>query len=210
MFANLITIYAEFNTTNVVPGVIEIMNDGFFYLTINKISREFNVRICSENNIHESPYPYKLLETMTFTNASIGDVLTGFMNGVSVTNHTWKYESKTDSVYVYPTTNAFSMTRVGPIAVTNMTLEAFFEIEDILKLKNNGVEFVRKNMGVGFWEYRKLSLEMDESYLQEVLDAITENVCELDSWQITPGHYKDENARSTLSFHEDFHLRKQP
>ena len=202
-------IFAQFSTTNALPGEIEFGGLFRFEYAMDELSKLFNVRICSENNAPLSPLPFLVFESMTFTDATFEEVIGTYFD--KVTNHVWRYEGQTDTIYVHPATNAISMVRVGPISVTNLSLRAFFNSDDVLGLKEHGVDFVeyRVDWTSEFWTSPKISLEMDESYLWEVLDAITEQESFFKSWQITPGYDESKNPRRRLQFNRRDYRTKQ-
>ena len=75
------------------------------------------------------------------------------------------------------------MMRCNPIAVTNMTLISLVENNDFLGLKNKGLKLT-KLWSDSQWLTQNITLEIGESYVWEVLDAIGEQLEPYQSWQI--------------------------
>jgi len=144
------------------------------------IAHDYQIRICSEDATLRQGIP------MTFTNATLEHVFTSIMT--NATDHTWRYDENTDTIYVYPLTNAITMMRIGPIAITNSPIGDFFYEDDMLNFHNLGK---LRNM-LSFYPvydgphltFENISLEMGESYVWEVLDEICKKATVMNCWQI--------------------------
>ena len=198
-FACSTGVYAQLSVTNVVPGQINLGLFAEVCLDVNEISRYFNIRICSDYNNQKTSYLHKLKPFLDFNDATFAEVFGTYMNGI--TNHVWRYESRSDTIYIHPVTNAISMMRVGPISVSNMTARAFFDENDVLGLKKYNVKHLERKVWIGFWETQKISLEIQDAYLWEVLDEITLQLKEVYSWHINGGTLNSGN-NLTLGFRE--------
>jgi len=151
-------------------------------MTMNFISRVYDVRICTEapRNYTTPTWPQS---SVVFTNATFGQVFETIME--NTTNLTWRYENSTDSIYVYPLTNAITLMRVGPIALTNEPVWKVFYEDDMVTRKIEGL--VLSGREGDYWN-DNVSLEIEEAYLWEVLDEIVAQISEGISWdlQVTP------------------------
>ena len=184
-FACSTGVYAQLSATNVVPGQINLILHSPISMDVNEISSYFNIRICSDSDNYKTSYLYKFMKFLDFNDATFAEVFGTYMSGI--TNHVWRYESRSDTIYIHPVTNAVSMMRVGPISVSNMTARAFFDENDVLGLKKNNVKHLERKVWFGFWETEKISLEIQDAYLWEVLDEITSQLKEVYSWHIDGG-----------------------
>ena len=130
-------------------------------------SHAFNVRICAEDATFQEEL------SMTFTKSTLEHALGVVME--NTTNHMWRYDDNTGSIYIHPVTNAVSTMKIGPVAVTNAPLISLFQINDIgfgnLKMNLRGAD-VKERIGNFSWLYTKISLEFEEAYVREVLDMI--------------------------------------
>ena len=115
----------------------------------------------------------------THTNATFGHVFDILME--SMNNHAWRYENSTDSIYIYPATNAFSMAHIGSVSITNESPRSIFVTKDLLGLGTNKVELASSKLIWG-WPEKEISLELEDAYLWQVLDAITSQIPEGRSW----------------------------
>ena len=192
-------VYAQLSATNVVSGQIELGPLSFLGRDVNQISRDFNIRICSDSDRRDKSYLYKVPSFLNFNDATFAEVFGTYMTGI--TNHVWRYESKSDTVYIRPANDAISMMRVGPISVTNMTTRAFFSENDVLGLKKHNVKLSNRKMWFGFWETMKISLGIQDAYLWEVLDEIASQVPGMYSWHIDGGTLNS-GKEITLDFME--------
>ena len=178
--------------TNSVQGEIKILATKHFADSLDDISKAFNVLICSEDNMSSyfrsatggTPhlYQYEDEDWKVFSNATFGEVLGYQMRGA--TNHTWRYESRTDTIYVYPTTNSFTMTRHDRITVTNMTVKAFFDEQDVLGLKACGIYLGGKQHIMMDAKLEKISLDLTDVFVWEILDAITAQLSVATKWSL--------------------------
>ena len=198
-FACSTGVYAQLSATNVVPGQIRMRLSEPFSMDVNEISSYFNIRICSEYDGTKKSYLYKFPTFLNFTDATFAEVFGTYMN--LITNHVWRYESRSDTIYIHPETNAISMMRVGPISVSNMTARAFFNENDVLGLKKNNLKLLEKKIWFGYWETEKISLEIQNAFLWEVLDEIASQLPEIYSWHID-GWTSDSGNNLSLYFLE--------
>ena len=150
---------------------------------MNAISCDYGVRICTET-ASDSYYisPIRPREAVSFTNETFGNVFDYFMR--NTTNLTWRYESATDTIYVYPTTNAVSIKRAGPISITNSPVIDHFDQNDVFGLGADKMEAVGMRESEETWMTVEISIDMEEAYVWEILDAIDEQLPERKSWNI--------------------------
>ena len=193
-------------------------------LVLNKISHAFNTRVCTE--VGTVNYKHLLVKkfpsddvdwvelvgrtpaqnsslalyfpAISFTNATVEHVVNEVVNCVS--NYVWRYESATDTFYIHPATNSFIMMKTGPIHVTNMTLQAFFEDNDVLKLRDHGIGFYKRKEFWGVWENKNVSLDFNESCVWEILDEISAQIPILNSWTISSYYDKTNGPTKSLYF----------
>ena len=118
----------------------------------------------------------------THTNATFGHVLGVLMECMN--NHAWRYESRTDSIYIYPATNALSLTYIGSVSITNESPRSIFETKDLLGLGTNKIELASSKLIWG-WPAEKISVELEDAYLWQVLDAITSQITNGRSWNLS-------------------------
>ena len=152
------------------------------------ISHDYNIRICSEDST------LRKSKSMTFTNSTLEHVFGTVMN--NATNHIWRYETETETIYVQPETNAVSMIRCGPIAVTNVALQTLVNEIDVLGFKNNHGKkaLLIEYRGFNSWMNELITLESEEVYVWEMLDLICSKLSQKRYWQIQKEHpLYDEN-----------------
>ena len=199
----------SFMTNTVAECAIPSYGYGNMSKAMHSLSRAYNVRICKEDltghdkrriqNVYKENY-YKtnaLSEkefamiyedfgfdytlSATHTNATFGHVLGVLMECMN--NHAWRYESSTDSIYIYPATNAFSMTYIGSVSITNESPRSIFVTKDLLGLGTNKVELANSKIIWG-WPAEKISIELEDAYLWQVLDAISSQITNGRSWNL--------------------------
>ena len=182
--------------------------------TMQDISDAFNVRICSESHMSRyilpNPEIFHLSRgrefPITFKNATLDEVFGTIMRN-DTTNHTWRYESKTDTIFVYPETNAISMMRCGPIYVTNMLARAFFDEHDILGFNGLSVRLLVNRFDEVYWSEQigisNISLEFENAYVWQVLDAIEKQLPFAKSWHIYENNPLYEQNRFNLIFYRN-------
>ena len=186
--------YAQNIMTNSVKGTVSIGDDASLWFFFSDLARAFNVRICSENkkrfyNRSEksikyfgetSISPYK--QPMIFTDATFEHAFETVMAGT--TNHVWRYDSSNDTIYIYPATNAISLRNIGPISITNATLQNIFYDNDILGLKSLDMLYSINQFDNTYWNDIKITLEFENALLYQVLDAIGSQLPNGELWQI--------------------------
>ena len=212
------SVFAQsFMTNTIAECAIPEYKYGKMANAINALSRAYNVRICMEdstandwirilNAYEESNYKTNALSekevimiyenfgvdftlSATYTNATFGYVLGIIME--SMNNHVWRYESSTDSIYIYPATNAFSLTYIGSVSITNKPIKSICETENLLNLATNTIGCVGDKL-IWSWPTENISLELENAYLWQVLDAITSKIRDGRSWEIreiNPSYY---------------------
>ena len=166
-FAIILAFSSNAFSHNNVTNIFSKVELGSWFLgeiggAMQDITSNCRVRICSDDATFRDGTP------MAFTNASLGYILDTVVN--NSTNHIWRYEEVTDTIYVHPTTNAVSMMRCGPFSVTNVLLKTF--VENNIGFHNIGGAQITQGSGPAHWRNAKITLEMGESYVWEVLDAI--------------------------------------
>ena len=141
--------------------------------------------VLSKRSDVSSSFIYRFLDVpdMALTNTTLEEVISNLINGS--TNHVWRYDCEKDMVYIHPVTNAISMTRIGAVSLKN---EIVFELEKILgkydlkfrpkykSHKNNGNE---RDI-----TQDKISLEFEDAYLYEILDAVVAQIPDAMGWTI--------------------------
>ena len=118
----------------------------------------------------------------THTNATFGHVLGVLMECMN--NHVWRHENDSDSIYIYPATNAFSFTYIGSVSITNESPRSIFETKDLLGLGTNKVKLASSKIIWG-WPAEEISIELEDAYLWQVLDAITSQITNGRSWDLS-------------------------
>ncbi|MCL1910526.1 MAG: hypothetical protein FWG05_06300 [Kiritimatiellaeota bacterium] len=164
---------------------------------MHDIAFAFDTRICSEDATFRNG------TAMTFTNATLEHAFGTIMS--NTTGYAWRYDGGTDSVYVHPATNAISMTRRGPISIANATISELLNEHDIFGLGiSDGIAvsptFLPIHTGPDYLS-QKISLELGESYVWEILDAICVKAKGVNCWQINeipPGSRR----RYEIVFHQ--------
>ena len=138
-----------------------------------------------EQQKHDRPGMMKFAVTpeMAFTNATLEEVLGTFVENIP--NYIWRYDCENDITYVQPVTNSISMTRIGSVSITNGT---FFEVGKIL-YKNNldylpSLISYKVNGNARRFSEDELSLEFEDAYLYEILDAVVAQIPDASSWTI--------------------------
>ena len=151
---------------------------------INEIYSSDGIKT-KEQQKHDIPGMMKFVVTpeMAFTNATLEEVIGTFIDNMP--NHIWRYDCEKDVIYVQPATNAFSMTRIGPVSINNDTI---FEFEKTLskydldlwpRLVSYKINGNKRNI------LRDLfTLEFENAYLYEILDAVIEQIPDARGWTI--------------------------
>ena len=184
--------------TNTVTGTLKIRRPNDFSSVINDISRAYNVRICSEDNMYHyissmtaaDKHLFRYKEPITFTDMAFSNAFEFVMIGA--TNHVWIYENSTDTIYIHPTTNSFSMMRCAPIAITNAPILSLFLENDIMGLKQNGVVLNNTRRDYSIMAQTTISLELTNAFVWQVLEAICEKLPDKKSWHIQEVHTRSE------------------
>ena len=147
---------------------------------MNNISNSYGIRICTERPI-DYKQPNWPKNEQAYTNSTFQSVFATIMG--YTTNITWRYENSTDSIYVYPATNAITMLRVGPISLTNEPAwKIFYEYDGEVEIRKiEGFDLGGRERDD--WRF-EISLEIEEAYLWEVLDAILVQFPGCKSWDI--------------------------
>ena len=150
---------------------------------MNAISCDYEVRICTETALDSYLLlPIKSGKEVSFTNETFGNVFNFFMQ--DATNLTWRYESVTDTIYVYPTTNAVSMKRVGPISITNAPVMEHFFQNDVFGFGADKMVAAGIRESGEEWMSTEITINIEEAYVWEILDAIDEQLPERKSWNM--------------------------
>ena len=151
--------------------------DIYFSSMMTEISRAYNIRACTEEII-----PLRHGPSFYFENAVLSNVLENVVTGH--TNHVWRYENASDSIYIYPETKSISMIRCASVSVTNAPLKALFDENDLLGLKKSGFNCMKIMSDENSLLNETVSLELEEPYVWQVLDAICERLSGFSSWQM--------------------------
>ena len=184
---------AEFKVTSTEIAYIRTVMDA--------IACDYNVRICTEvsDNSSNTLWPRK---DMAFTNATFGHVFGFFMQ--ATTNLTWRYENSSDSIYIYPTTNSITMMRCGPVSFTNELAFRLFKNNDVFNLGTNRLVATAIEESDESWMMEKISLDVNEMYLWEALDAVQAQLRYTKYWHIWDG-IPDDGFHNKLYFYDKHH-----
>ena len=166
----------SFMTNSLAKVTLTTRGQGEINGAICDISRAYEVRMCSEDAT------FRLEKPMSFTNATLGHVLEIIIS--NATNHVWRYENQTDTIYIHPATNAISMQIIGPVAVTNMPLGNFFAGNQIKNMDIYLAYAISTDGPRMAWMSENITLEFDEAYVWEVLDMISAQLSSEKSWFI--------------------------
>ena len=189
---------AQNSLTNTVKGVQTIrgpQNIGGAMFDISGAT----VRICSEIN---TSY---IDDHMSFTNATLGHILDNVMN--INTNYILRYEASNDSFYVFPATNALTMMRCSPISVTNMPVKTLFKEKDIFGIKKQNTDLADKIAGMWFWADETVTLDFDDAFVWQIMDAICGQLPNGQFWMIFETK-KDNDCFYTIYFHTPLEREK--
>ena len=122
-------------------------------------------------------------QEMAFTNATLEEIFCAFFENMP--SHIWRYDCVKDIIYVQPATNAISMTRIASVSINNDTI---FEFQKTLS--QLGFDILPKfishkiNGNMRRFDEDKLSLEFEDAYLYEILDAVVAQIPDARGWII--------------------------
>ena len=94
------------------------------------------------------------------------------------------------------------MMRVGPIALTNAPAGGLFNDEEIFGTKTDKIILYGDRDASLVWSENKISLEIEEAYVWEVLDAIITQLPKCKSWDIYEEKNKRYGFRYAIGFYE--------
>ena len=178
--------------TNTVSKCILLNSEiGTIENVMRAISFYYDVKIftdTTDGNYKTSQWPKN--KEMIFTNETFKLVFESFMQ--ATTNLTWRYDNITKNVYIFPLTNSFTMMRCGSISITNETIGKLFWEDKIFGVNSNKVTLVG---GTWFedWFYEKVSLEYQNAFVWEVLDAINSQIPGGKTWNIWDSDFDDKH-----------------
>jgi len=186
-----INVSAQSLMTNTINN-INFKQSDIFNNAIVKISRAYNVRICVENKMYSERQKltrnemdnlslYYHTMPMAFTNATLETVFDAILH--TTTNHVWRYDNNTGTIYIYPETNTVSMIKIGPVCITNAPAKHFHNRNDMLGLKQYNFKhnYGRSNE---ILDDVKINLEFEEAYVWEVFDMVCEQMPNKTGWII--------------------------
>ena len=190
-------LFAQNSLTNTTPEFV-FHREAWFNSPnyISRMTEAFNAHIGAEidfNQVNASSDKtnlsnaemFKLLfvPDMTLTNATLEKTMVTFIG--SMENHVWSYNGNKNFVHIQPITNALSMTRIDQVSFTNGTL---FEVGKILSKYGLKIfpSFTQGRIGGNNRRIYddKISLELREAFLCEILDAITGQIPDAVGWTI--------------------------
>ena len=170
------TAFAQFALTNKLQGKFTTFGPHYWFGTMHQISSAFNIKICTEMNTPFQDAP------MVFTNATLAQILGALSNENPV--YEWRFVKQTQTMYAHPKTNALSLMRCNPIFVTNALVRTFFSENDILGFGNDGITLSNGIKSFKSWTDETISLELENAYLWQVLDAINAQHPDKTYWAI--------------------------
>jgi len=135
-----------------------------------------------------------------FTNAPFEHVFGTVMN--MTTNHVWRYDNNTDTIYIYPETNSVSMIKIGPVAITNAPPMHFHNRDDMLGLKQYGFKHSYGRMDQNLFQNVKINLDFEEAFVWEVLDMICAQMPNKTSWIIDEGYDTEKRKVYWFGFYD--------
>ena len=178
-----VRICTEDNTGEFWSNVLEKYQVDENFWNKNRLSEEDYATLDVIDKMHKK----KAFPSTTFTNATFETVFGAVME--SMTNHVWRYEAQTDSIYVYPSTNALSMMRCGSVSLKN---EPFLNLFNENGSTNGIALFTEHKVGVsgGYmdlmsWMFVGLTIELEDPYVWQVFDAIIMKYRHGKFWEIT-------------------------
>ena len=193
----------SFMTNTVAVCKVDDISLDFIVNTMTAISRAYNVRICTESQ-HGNKSLKLPNKDMVFTNATFENVFGTFMQ--ATTGMTWRYENETDSIYVYPITNAISMKHYENISWQKTTASDLFDVYDIFGLGTNGIYAMEFDSANGA-TYQKVSLDFENAYMWQILDALETQLMFASPWSIWENEPNNEHRYYVVyfpRFHENW------
>ena len=139
----------------------------------------------NEQQDHDLHGRLKFIEAqeMAFTNATLEEIFGTIVENMP--GHIWRYDCENGIIYIQPATNAVSMTRVGSVSFTN---ESAINVENILTKYNLIVlpRFISNKRTGNMREFSrdKISIELEDAYLYEILDAVVGQIPDAMGWTI--------------------------
>ena len=170
----------SFMTNSLDRAELKIRSIDWLKFTMQEVSRAYDVRICTEawGNYKTPKWPR---DEFVFTNTTFEHVFGTIMQ--ATTNLTWRYENTSNTIYIHPTTNAIMMMRCGPISATNTPAYAVILDNEMLGFSIKGVVASETKMDFGYLS-EEVSLEFEDAYIWEILDAMDSQMSEGKSWDI--------------------------
>ena len=184
--------FAQSSLTNTVTGELKIFGPSYIYGAFFNMSKSFGIRACVEIN---TPF---IDECMTFTNATLAQVLSAVMDANPA--YEWRYENQTETFYVHPKTNAVSMMRCNPVSVTNAPMKTLFKENDILDLNDDKIKLWEGVKSFKSWTDETVSLKFENACFWQILDAINTQHPDKKFWAILDKPESD--FRYLIYFHD--------
>ena len=138
------------------------------------------------------------VQELTFANATLEHVLDTVVK--TMPEHTWRYEAITDTVYIHPITNSLLIARCDPIFATNAPLRSIMDADKTLKpylFDTSLIWHGRLNLS---WMDEKVTLEYEDAFVWEVLDAIETQLSDKWYWRIHKRNPANESG--TIMFYK--------
>ena len=132
----------------------------------------------------------RLVYELTFTNATLEHVLDTVVK--TMPEHTWRYEAITDTVYIHPMTNSVLTARCDPIFVTNAPSNSIIGADKTLKPYVFVMPVIWRGRLDVSWMDEKVTLECEDAFVWEVLDAIETQLSDKWYWRIHKRNPADE------------------
>ena len=170
-----INVFAQTSLTNLVP--IFVIKQEPLYASMGNNIQWFKQKINSEDATLQKRTPTNLIDINL---QDLTETITSNM-----TNHVWRYESTTDTVYIHPETNAISMTFFNSIAVTNTAVDMLFSMDGELGINKLGIRF-ETGIFIGDykWSEKEISFELENVFLWEILDEICAQLDDRKRWHL--------------------------
>ena len=200
----------SFMTNTVAECIVPAWRPGKLIKTLSSVSETYNIRICVEdetfydfliknrintNNVDDAEITKieTLLEksekpSKKYKNATLKKVLNDVLKHAP--GHTWRYEEYSKTIYVYPIKDSITMKICDPFSVTNVPIGYFIELNDIIGFNKFGGAHYMTHYHYQFYSGtpiidENITLDLNESYAWEIMDAICAQSTEFNYWAIS-------------------------
>ena len=165
-------ISTEINTDLLTAGIIEISSP-----TAIKLREQGNTNFTGNLRIST------VSKEISFTNTTLEEVIGTFVGNIP--NHAWRYDCDKDNIYIHPLTNLVSMTRIGSVSLTNEMVFEFgktlykYDLKLWTRFNPNKISSNERDISQDI-----ISLEFEDAYLYEILDAVVAQIPDARGWTI--------------------------